>query len=100
MNPSREDIRNLLQGIHKVVVDASMTGSMEDSGPYLADMFNKCLMALAEQGDVVASNLFVTIDRNKAELDEIGAAATLLASYLKGPGPEVAVEHKIGDKEH
>ncbi|HHX28661.1 MAG TPA: hypothetical protein GX716_06570 [Firmicutes bacterium] len=100
MNPSREDIRNLLLGIHKVVVDASMTGSMEDSGPYLADMFNKCLSVLTEQGDAVASNLFVTIDRNKAELDEIGAAATLLASYLKGPGPEVAVFDKTREKDN
>jgi hypothetical protein len=89
MNPSR-DHSEPTPGIHKVVVDAAMTGSMEDSGPYLADMFNKRLSFLAEQGDAVASSLFVTLDRDKANLDEIGAAATLLASYLKGP-PEVAV---------
>ncbi|NLA60535.1 MAG: hypothetical protein GX863_05460 [Firmicutes bacterium] len=37
MNPTREDIRNLLKGIHSVVVDAAMTGSMQNSRPYLAD---------------------------------------------------------------
>lgn len=84
MELSREAIRNLLLGIRKVVMDAAMTGSMEDSGPYLADMYNKCLAVLSEQGDAVAASLFVPVDRSKAELDEIGAAATLLASYLGG----------------
>lgn len=90
MSPSREDVRNLLLGIRKVVLDAAMTGSMEDSRPYLADTFNKCLKILIEQGDTVASTIFTALDRDKAGLDEIGAAATLLASYLKGPS-EAAV---------
>ena len=85
MELSREAIRNLLLGIRKVVIDAAMTGSMEDSGPYLADMYNKCLGVLSEQGDAVAATLFIPLDRDKADLDEIGAAATLLASYLGGP---------------
>lgn len=84
MELSRDAIRNLLLGIRKVVIDAAMTGSMEDSGPYLADMYNKCLAVLSEQGDTVAASLFIPVDRNKAKLDEIGAAATLLASYLGG----------------
>jgi hypothetical protein len=58
---------------------------MEDSGPYLADMYNKCLSVLCEQGDAVVSGLFIALDRQEASLDEIGAAATLLASYLGGP---------------
>ncbi len=81
---SRGTVRNLLLGIRKVVIDVTMTGSMEDSGPYLADMYNKCLSVLREQGDVVVSGLFITLDREKASVDEIGAAATLLASYLGG----------------
>lgn len=81
---SKETIRSLLLGIRKVVIDAGMTGSMENSGPYLADMYNKCLTALREQGDAVVAGLFVTLDRNEVELDEIGVAATLLASYLGG----------------
>ncbi|MEX0974383.1 MAG: hypothetical protein WD024_03395 [Bacillota bacterium] len=85
MELSREAIRNLLLGIRKVVIDSAMTGSMEDSGPYLADMYNKCLTVLGEQGDTVAASLFIPVDRNKVQLDEIGAAATLLASYLRGP---------------
>ena len=84
---SRDTIRNLLFGIRKVVIDVAMTGSMEDSGPYLADMYNKCLTVLREQGDTVVSGLFIALDRQKASVDEIGAAATLLASYLGGPEP-------------
>jgi hypothetical protein len=81
---SRDTVRNLLLGIRKVVIDVAMTGSMEDSGPYLADMYNKCLSVLREQGDVIVSGLFITLDRENASVDEIGAAATLLASYLGG----------------
>lgn len=88
MEPIPKDtIRNLLLGIRKVVIDIAMTGSMEDSGPYLADMYNKCLNVLREQGDTIVSGLFIPLDRQEAELDEIGAAATLLASYLNGPVP-------------
>jgi len=43
---------------------------------------------LREQGDAVVSALFITLDRDEASVDEIGAAATLLASYLGGPVPE------------
>jgi hypothetical protein len=85
---SRDTIRNLLLGIRKVVIDVAMTGSMEDSGPYLADMYNKCLSVLREQGDAVVSGLFIALDRQEASVDEIGAAATLLASYLGGQSSE------------
>jgi len=85
---SRDTIRNLLLGIRKVVIDVAMTGSMEDSGPYLADMYNKCLSVLREQGDAVVSGLFIALDRQEASVDEIGAAATLLASYLGGEEPD------------
>ena len=44
MNPSR-DHSEPTPGDPQVVVDAAMTGSMEDSGPYLADMFNKRLVS-------------------------------------------------------
>jgi hypothetical protein len=40
------------------------------------------------QGDEVVSGLFIALDRQKASLDEIGAAATLLASYLGGQPSE------------
>jgi len=88
---NRDTMFALLCEIRKVAMEASMMGAMKKGSGVLVDVYNRCLDALTEQGDTLVKTLFPTLDRNAANIDEVGAAAALLSSYVK---PERASRHR------
>jgi hypothetical protein len=78
-----DTIYALLKEIKAVAMNASLTGALEDSSRALAEMYNRCVDTLEEQGDRLVGSLFPQLDPDEANMDEIGALASLLAQYLR-----------------
>ncbi len=60
-----------------------MTGSLEGGARTLIGVYNKCLDSI-EREDAAIKDLFPSLPEN-ANMDEVGAAAALLAGYLGVP---------------
>ncbi|HOC06266.1 MAG: hypothetical protein ACOX21_04770 [Bacillota bacterium] len=74
----------MLKEVKSLASHASLTGALDKGAPILAATYNKCLAALKSKGDQTAEQLFPELPAN-ANIDEIGVAAALLASYLRPP---------------
>lgn len=80
-------IVKLLREIQAMARHASMTGSMGHKGArILVETYNRCRASLLEQGDATVGALFPGLEPEATSIDEVGAAAALLASYLEPEG--------------
>lgn len=85
MNPiDKETMANLLLGIKQIAMEASLTRTPIKQGVrVMADVYNRCLNALKEQGDPLVMELFPTLSPETASVDEAGVAAGLLYRYIR-----------------
>ncbi|HBI57297.1 MAG TPA: hypothetical protein DEA85_02865 [Firmicutes bacterium] len=72
---------NMLKEVKRLASNASLTGALEKGAPILVATYNKCLAAMKTKGDITVEQLFPELLPN-ADIDEVGVAAALLASYL------------------
>lgn len=74
-------VHNMLREIKRLAATASLTGALNRGTPTLIQMFNKCLAA-SEKTDPRVTMLFSPLP-DAAEVDQVGVAAALLASYIQ-----------------
>lgn len=77
----RKVIYSMLRELRKLAAQASMTGSFRKSTPILVSTYNKCLALITEE-DANVALFFNELSAEQVHVDEVGAAAGLLASYL------------------
>ncbi|MGE5673939.1 MAG: hypothetical protein ACM3XM_08620 [Mycobacterium leprae] len=80
---NKRTIYGLLREIRKLAMHASMTHSMQGGSRVLVETYNRCLSALTEQGDTLVTSLFTPLSPETTKMDEVGAAAALLAGYVR-----------------
>ncbi len=89
----RKVIYSMLRELRKLAAQASMTGSFRKSTPVLVTTYNKCL-ALIKEEDANVALFFTELSAEQVHVDEVGAAAGLLASYLfPSTNEQIQVRH-------
>jgi len=80
---NRETMYALLREIRSLAITASMSGALRKGTRVLVEVYNRCLETLAEQGDPLVKSLFTPLSPESTSVDEVGAAAALLSSYVR-----------------
>lgn len=89
----------MLQEMHRMAKDASLTGSLKEGARASAQQYNVTLNHL-EKLDAVPDGLFPRLSEG-ATFDEVGVAAAQLAGYLESyeteahPEPRVSGSHNV-----
>lgn len=78
----KNKLMGLLREIRTIAAEATMTGMLKGAKGMLINQYNVCLKIALEANSIDTPELFPTLPEDTS-MDDVGAAASLLARYLR-----------------